>query len=94
MEQVHHNNPGYRTYFLVFLGLALLLFLSIGSTKIDLGISLVAVSMIIALFQAILVLMTYMHLRFANRMYIVMLLVVIIVYVAVIFFTFFDYSFR
>lgn len=94
MEQAQHKNLGYGTYLLVFLGLTLLLFLSIASTQVDVGVNLVAASMIISVIQAVLVLSIYMHLRFTSRMYTVMILVVMITYIAVVIVTFFDYLFR
>ncbi len=94
MEKEHDKILSYRSYFLVFLGLVALLFLSILATRIDVGINLVAVAMIISLLQAALVLSIYMHLRFTSRMYTVMVAVVILVYLSVIVITFLDYLFR
>ena len=94
MEKEQHKILGYKTYFLVFLGLVGLLFLSILSTHVDVGINLVAVAMIISLIQAALVIAIYMHLRFASRMYMGMIAVVILVYLSVIIITFLDYLFR
>ena len=94
MEKEQHKILGYKTYFLVFLGLVGLLFLSILSTHVDFGINLVAVSLIISLIQAVLVISIYMHLRFASKMYLAMVAVVILVYLSVIVITFLDYLFR
>jgi len=94
MEKEHDKILSYKSYFLVFLGLVALLFLSILSTRIDVGINLVAVAMIISLIQAALVLSIYMHLRFTSRMYTAMIAVVILVYLSVIVITFLDYLFR
>ena len=94
MEKEHDKILSYKSYFLVFLGLVALLFLSILSTRIDVGINLVAVAMIISLLQAALVLSIYMHLRFTSRMYTAMVAVVILVYLSVIVITFLDYLFR
>jgi cytochrome c oxidase subunit IV len=94
MEKEQHTILSYRTYFLVFLGLVTLLFLSVASTHFDLGISLVAVAMIISLLQATLVLSIYMHLRFTSRMYTGMIILVVLVYLSLIIITFLDYLFR
>jgi len=94
MEKEQHKILSYKTYFLVFLGLVGLLFLSILSTHVDFGINLVAVSLIISLIQAVLVISIYMHLRFASKMYLAMVAVVILVYLSVIVITFLDYLFR
>jgi cytochrome c oxidase subunit 4 len=94
MEKEQHKILSYRTYFLVFLGLVALLFLSIASTHIDVGVNLVAAAMIISIIQVILVMSIYMHLRFTSRMYTAMVMLVILVYLALISITFLDYLFR
>jgi len=94
MEKEEHKILSYRTYFLVFLGLGALLFVSIAATRIDVGINLVVVAMIISVLQAALVLSIYMHLRFTSRMYTAMVALVILVYLSVIAITFLDYLFR
>jgi cytochrome c oxidase subunit IV len=94
MEKEQHKILSYRTYFLVFLGLVALLFISIASTHIDVGINLVVVAIIISLIQAALVLSIYMHLSFTSRMYTVMVVIVVLVYLALIIITFLDYLFR
>jgi cytochrome c oxidase subunit IV len=94
MEKEQHKILSYRTYFLVFLGLVALLFISIGATHVDVGVSLVVASMIISVLQAALVLSIYMHLKFTSRMYTAMVILVILVYLSVVIITFLDYLFR
>jgi len=94
MEKEQHKILSYRTYFLVFLGLVVLLFISIAATHIDIGINLVVASMIISILQAALVLSIYMHLRFTSKMYTAMVILVILVYLSVVIITFLDYLFR
>jgi cytochrome c oxidase subunit IV len=94
MEKEQHKVLSYGTYFLVFLGLVALLFLSILATRIDVGINIVAAAMIISLIQAALVISIYMHLRFTSKMYTAMVAVVVLVYLSVIVITFLDYLFR
>ena len=94
MEKEQHKILSYRTYFLVFLGLVVLLFISIAATHIDVGINLVVASMIISILQAALVLSIYMHLRFTSKMYTAMVILVILVYLSVVIITFLDYLFR
>jgi cytochrome c oxidase subunit 4 len=94
MEKAQHVILSYRTYFLVFLGLVALLFLSLASTHIDVGVNMVVAVMIISILQAALVLSIYMHLRFTSKMYTVMVIIVILVYLSAIILTFLDYLFR
>ena len=94
MEKEQHKILSYRTYFLVFLGLVALLFISIASTHINVGVNLVVVAMIISLLQASLILSIYMHLRFTSRMYTAMVILVVLVYLSVVIITFLDYLFR
>lgn len=94
MEKEQHKILSYRTYFLVFLGLVALLFISIGATHVDVGVNLVVASMIISVLQAALVLSIYMHLKFTSRMYTAMVILVILVYLSVVIITFLDYLFR
>ena len=94
MEKEHHNILSYRTTFLVFLCLITLLFVSVGTTKVDLGIYTVVAALVISAIQASLVLGVYMHLQFSNRMFTIMVLFVLLLFITVVAVTFLDYLYR
>lgn len=94
MEKEHTKITNYSTYIMVFLALVCLLFVSIGATKIDLGIYSVVAALIISAIQAALVLSVYMHLRLNNKMFALMVTFVIALFGAVLVITFLDYLYR
>jgi cytochrome c oxidase subunit 4 len=84
----------YRTY--VFILLILLSFtgLSILVTSFELGPLAVSAALLFATFKTTLVFMYFMHLKFDQPVYTIMVSVVLFLFIAVLVVTFLDYSFR
>lgn len=57
-----------RTYVLVFVGLLVLLLLTIGAAYIDLGPLHVPVALGIAVLKALLIILFFMHVRYSSRL--------------------------
>ena len=83
-----------RTYVLVWIGLLLLTGLTVSVAGMNLGRLSALVALVIAGVKSSLVLMYFMHLKFDQPVYTIMVSIVLFVFVAVIVITFLDYSFR
>jgi cytochrome c oxidase subunit IV len=84
----------YRTYVLILLALLVFTSLSILVTSFDLGPLAVSAALLFATFKTTLVLLYFMHLKFDDRIYGIMVSVVLFLFLVVIVITFLDYSFR
>jgi cytochrome c oxidase subunit 4 len=84
----------YRTYIIILAILLTFTFLSILVTSYDLGPLAVSAALLFATLKTTLVLMYFMHLKFDQPVYTIMVSVVLFVFVAVVVITFLDYSFR
>lgn len=89
----NHITP-YRTYFIVLLSLLVLTALSVAVTTIELGPLTVTVALLLATAKALIVLIFFMHLKFDNIIYSIMLGFVIFSIISIIVVTFLDYLFR
>ncbi|MFP4367187.1 MAG: cytochrome C oxidase subunit IV family protein [Bacteroidales bacterium] len=89
----NHITP-YRTYFIVLLTLLVLTALSVAVTTIELGPLTVTVALLLATAKALIVLIFFMHLKFDNIIYSIMLGFVIFSIISIIVVTFLDYLFR
>ncbi len=92
-EEKHHIVP-FKVYFYVLLALLALTGISVAVTQIELGTLTVTVALLLATIKASLVLVYFMHLKFDNRFFAIMVTGVIILIAIVIFITFLDYLFR
>ncbi len=92
-ENKHHIVP-YRTYVVILLVLVTFTFLSILVTRYELGPLAVTAALVFASIKCTLVFMYFMHLKFDERIYAIMVGVVILLLITVIVGTFMDYSFR
>jgi len=94
------SNPGenhivpYRIYIYILLTLLKLTGLSILVTSFELGPLAVPAALLFATIKTTLVFMYFMHLKFDQPVYAIMVSVVLFVFIAVIVITFLDYSFR
>jgi cytochrome c oxidase subunit 4 len=94
------SNPGkhhiirYRTYIYILLALFTFTGLSILVTSFELGPLAVSAALLFATFKTTLVFMYFMHLKFDQPVYAIMVSVVLLVFIAVLVVTFLDYSFR
>jgi cytochrome c oxidase subunit IV len=93
----HHGNNHivkYRTYIIILAILLTFTFLSILVTSYDLGPLAVSAALLFATLKTTLVFMFFMHLKFDQPVYTIMVSIVLFVFIAVIAITFLDYSFR
>ena len=91
-EEVHL--VPYRTYVNVWLALVLLTGITGGAAVLDLGHLAMFTAVLIASVKCTLVLMYFMHLRFENKIFTIMLLASIFTYAIFVILTFADYAYR
>lgn len=84
----------YRTYIVILLALLTFTALSILITSYDLGPLAVSAALLFASLKTTLVLLYFMHLKFEQKIFGIMVAVVLIVFLIVIVITFLDYSYR
>jgi cytochrome c oxidase subunit IV len=84
----------YRTYVVILLALLTFTSLSILVTSYDLGPLTVSAALLFATLKTTLVLLFFMHLKFDERIYSVMVSVVLAIFLVIVVITFLDYSFR
>ncbi len=93
MKEKHHI-ISYRTYIFVLIALLILTGLSVAVTSIELGPFTVFTALLLASIKTILVLLIFMHLRFDQTIYKIMVGGVLFIFAAVLIVTFFDYLYR
>ncbi len=84
----------YKDHILVLFILIALTVLTVAITSIELGPYNTAAAVLIASVKASIVLLYFMHLKFDQKVYRIMVGIVLAIYVAVIVVTFFDYLYR
>lgn len=84
----------YRTYIIILAVLLIFTAISIFVTSFELGPLAVSAALLLATLKTTLVFMYFMHLKFDQPVYTIMVAVVLFVFIAVIVVTFLDYSFR
>jgi cytochrome c oxidase subunit 4 len=91
-----HDNHivSYKTHALILVALIIMTAISVAVTQIHLGPLTVVVALLLATIKASLVLTIFMHLRFDNKFYALMVIGVMVLIGIVIFITFLDYLFR
>ncbi|MCF8381256.1 MAG: cytochrome C oxidase subunit IV family protein [Bacteroidales bacterium] len=94
MTEEKHTIVSFKTQILILLALLTMTGISVAVTRIELGTLTVTVALILATIKSSLVLSYYMHLKFDNRIYTIMVVGVVLVISAVIFITFLDYLYR
>ena len=94
MEHEKQHIVPYRTFLLVLALLITLTLVSVIVTKVYLGTLTVAIALLIAAVKSSFVLRIFMHLKFENRMFTLMVIAIILVIFAVIFITLLDYLYR
>lgn len=88
-----HISP-YKSHILVLLGLIVLTAITVLITSVEMGPYNTTAAMIIASIKAAIVLLYFMHLRFDQKIYGIMVAIVVAIFAAVIVVTFFDYLYR
>lgn len=94
MEHEKDHIIPYRTFLFVLAGLIALTLISVAVTKIHLGTLTVFIALFIAAVKSSFVLRVFMHLKFENKMFTIMVLAVIVLIGVVIFITLMDYLYR
>ncbi|MCF8303055.1 MAG: cytochrome C oxidase subunit IV family protein [Bacteroidales bacterium] len=94
MSKDDQHITSYKTISLVLLGLLFFTFLTVAITRVELGPYNTSAAMIIAGLKAALVLVYFMHLKFDQKVFGIMVIFVLLVFLAVIVVTFFDYLYR
>jgi cytochrome c oxidase subunit 4 len=94
MENEKNHIVPYQTFLLVLAGLIALTLISVAVTKIYLGTLTVFIALFIAAVKSTFVLRVFMHLKFENRMFTIMVIAVMLLIGVVIFITLLDYLFR
>ena len=89
----HHVIP-YRTYVNVWLALVVLTGITVGASMLELRHLAIFTAVLIAAVKSTLVLLYFMHLRFENKLFTIMLLAAIFTYAIFVILTFADYAFR
>ena len=94
MSDTKHHIVSYRTYGLILLLLLVLTATSVAVTQIELSRWATLAALLLASTKSAFVLAVFMHLKFDQTIYKVMVIFIILVMTAVIVLTFFDYGFR
>jgi len=94
MENEKNHIIPYRTFLFVLAGLIVLTLTSVALTQISLGTLTVAIVLLIAAVKSSFVLRIFMHLKFENKMFSIMVIGVVLLLGAVILITLLDYLYR
>lgn len=94
MENENNHIIPYRTFLLVLTLLIGLTLTSVALTQISLGALTVAIALVIATIKSTFVLRIFMHLKFENRMFSIVVIAVVLLIALVIFITLLDYLYR
>jgi cytochrome c oxidase subunit IV len=94
MESEKKHIIPYRTFLLILLVLIILTLISMSVTRIALGPLTVFIALLIAAIKSSFVLRIFMHLKFENRMFTIMVSAVSLLIGVVILLTLLDYLYR
>ena len=94
MENEKNHIIPYRTLLLVLVLLIVLTLTSVALTQIALGTLTVVIALLIATVKSSFVLRIFMHLKFENKMYSIVVIAVALLIASVIFITLLDYLYR
>jgi cytochrome c oxidase subunit 4 len=94
MEEEKAHIVPYRTFLIVLAGLIALTLISVAVTQIALGTFTVGMALLIAAIKSSFVLGIFMHLKFENKLYTVVVIAVIVLISSVIIITLMDYIYR
>jgi cytochrome c oxidase subunit 4 len=93
-EEHTQHVVSYGQYILVWLGLLALTCLTVALAGIDLGRWVILTALVIASVKSLLVMNTFMHLKFEERIFRFFVLVALATFIIFISLTFFDYAFH
>jgi cytochrome c oxidase subunit IV len=94
MENENNHIIPYRSFLYVLLLLIALTLTSVALTQIYLGTLTVVLALLIATIKSSFVLRIFMHLKFENKMFSIVVIAVVLLISAVIIITFLDYLYR
>ena len=94
MEDEKNHIIPYRTFLFVLALLIVLTLTSVALTQIFLGTLTVTIALLIATVKSSFVLRIFMHLKFENRMFSIIVIAVVLLIATVIFITLLDYLYR
>jgi cytochrome c oxidase subunit 4 len=94
MENEKNHIIPYRTFLFVLAGLIGLTLTSVAVTQISVGTFTVAIALLIATVKSTFVLRIFMHLKFENKMYSIVVIAVVLLIATVIIITLLDYLYR
>ncbi len=94
MTQEEPHIVPYKTYIYILLALLVLTGISVAVTSIELGALTVTVALFLASVKSFLVLSYFMHLKFDNKIFAIMLIGILAIIIIVILITFLDYYYR
>ena len=94
MSNEKQHISSYKSHIQVLLGLILLTAITVLITSVELGPYNTAAAILIAVIKGTIVLLYFMHLRFDEKIYGIMVAIVLAIFSAVIVVTFFDYLYR
>lgn len=92
-DKIHHIGS-YKSHILVLLVLIALTAVTVLITSVEMGPYNTAAAMFIAMIKASIVLLYFMHLKFDEKIYGIMVAIVLTIFTAVVIVTFFDYLYR
>jgi len=94
MENEKNHIIPYRTFLFVLAGLIGLTLTSVAVTQISVGTFTVAIALLIATVKSTFVLRIFMHIKFENKMYSIVVIAVVLLIATVIIITLLDYLYR
>ena len=94
MSENNHHIVSYKSHILVLFDLIALTAITVLITSVELGPYNTAAAMFIAMIKGSIVLLYFMHLKFDEKIYGIMVSIVLAIFTAVIIITFFDYLYR
>jgi cytochrome c oxidase subunit IV len=94
MNETEHHIVSYKTYATVLAGLLILTALSVAVTRVELGPLTIFAALFLASVKGALVLGIFMHLKFDQPIYRIMIIIVILLFAAILIITLSDYLFR
>jgi len=94
MENGQPHIVKYQTFAVVLIVLLVFTFSSVAITQLDLGVYSVTAALVFASLKSILVLMYFMHLKFDNKFYAIMMTGIVLILISLISITFLDYLYR
>lgn len=85
---------GYKTFILTYVALLILTVITVLISRINLGYLNILVAMLVATSKALLVILFFMHLKYEDKLFKMMVFIAFLILAIFISFTFFDVAYR